>query len=120
MSDTFTTPARDMHGRLYPEPVKLWEVLVPVAWSTGVAVNQDHHKQWDARVRSVAGGLTLLKPVKGQWDSDDGTVHEKMIPVRVACTREQLDQILEFTAYHYQQADVMAYVVSDRVVFRRG
>ena len=93
--------------------MKLWEILVPAANTL------QHHQAWDREVMRIAGGLTIMRKVQGRWATDAADhVAEQMIPVRIACTRDKMDEILEFTMQHYNQYEVMAYVVSDQVVFR--
>jgi hypothetical protein len=41
---------------------------------------------------------------------------ERMIPVRIACNREQITQILKTTMEFYDQEAVMAYKVSEDVI----
>ncbi len=82
-------------------------------------VRTRHHKNWDNYVRNVAGGLTILTPAKGQWLDLDSTLYqERVIPVRVSCTRKQLDKIIDFTLQHYRQLAVMAYKISDEVIIQ--
>ena len=75
---------------------------------------------WDEKVRAISGGLTVLKPAKGQWIAPCGTLHaERMIPVRIACTESEIEEIMDITIEHYNQDEVMAYRVSDVVKFRK-
>tara|TARA_S200002703_G_scaffold149892_1_gene147844 strand:+ start:955 stop:1194 length:240 start_codon:yes stop_codon:yes gene_type:complete len=68
---------------------------------------------WDEKVRSIAGGLTILKPAVGQWVSPDNELFkERMIPVRIMCTREEIKQIIDYTIKYYEQEAVLAYCVS--------
>lgn len=90
---------------------KLWEILVPVK-----SIKKRHHKKWDRKVSQIAGGLTLFKPKKGRWLSGSKLFCEKMIPVRIAATEEELQEIARFTAKHYDQKAVMYYLVSENVV----
>lgn len=41
-----------------------------------------------------------------------------MIPVRIACSREEIDKIIDITIKHYNQLAVMAYKVSDEVIIK--
>ena len=83
-------------------------------------VRTRHHKCWDRYVRTISGGLTIMKPARGQWINTDSVLHEeRVIPVRVACTRKQLDKIITFTLRHYNQIAVMAYRISDEVIIVR-
>jgi hypothetical protein len=98
---------------------RLFEVLVPTQRNDGTPIRTRFHRVWDSKVRNVASGLTILHPAKGQWVSPDGVLFsERMIPVRVACTRPQILQILEMTLEHYEQQAIFATQVSDLVILR--
>lgn len=98
--------------------MELWEILVPASWGKQ-QFSYEHHKAWDDYVISIAGGLTVFRGAKGQWISPDGKLfYDRIIPCRVACTREQLELIIDFTAKHYQQLAIMAYRVSDYVIIK--
>lgn len=98
------------------EPSGLYEILVPTQRNSGKPFRTRHHKEWDKRVRRIAGGLTIFTPAKGQWTSPMGELfHDRMIPVRIACSRKQLDEIIQITLKHYDQLAVMAYKISDEV-----
>lgn len=95
----------------------LWEILVPCQWNNGKPVRTRHHKEWDKRVRKIAGGLTIMKPAKGQWKCPKGVVYaERVIPVRIACDEKTINVIMDITAQHYRQIAVMAYRLSDLVL----
>lgn len=101
--------------------MELWEILVPTKYGDNEKpIRTKHHKNWDSYVRGVAGGLTLLTPQKGQWVYQDKLIEERVIPVKIACTRKQIDTIIEFTLTHYRQKAVMAYKLSDEVIIRKG
>jgi hypothetical protein len=86
----------------------LYEVLVPTKHFDGRPIKTRFHRVWDKNVRNISSGLTILNPVKGQWVKNDNDVMaERMIPVRISCTKEQLDQILELTKKYYSQQVVM-------------
>lgn len=94
----------------------LWEILVPCQWNTGRPVRTRHHKEWDRRVRAIAGGLTIHKPAKGQWVHEGALFEERMIPVRVRCSDDQINKIGQITIQHYKQLAVMFYLVSNYCV----
>lgn len=104
------------------EKVELWEILVPASkWKTKVVFPYVHHKKWDEYVRSIAGGVTILKTGKGEWVSPDGVLHtDRVIPCRIACTSEQMDKIIDFTIAHYNQEAVMAYKISAEVIIKHA
>lgn len=96
--------------------LKLFEILVPTKFNSGRPVRTKHHKEWDKFVHKLAGGLTLLKPVHGQWIADDGSCYEdRVIPVRIACTDRQIAKIAKFSLKHYKQKAVLYYVLSQEV-----
>jgi hypothetical protein len=96
---------------------ELWEILVPQAFNDGIKVPVGHHHLWDEKVRGIAGGLTVLRTARGIWQSPTGEIfREKMIPVRIACSKTQILEIMAFTKTHYLQEKVMAYRISDHVI----
>jgi hypothetical protein len=93
----------------------LWEILVPTI-KDGKPVRTRFHRVWDNKVREISKGLTILNPAKGQWISPDGELfEERMIPVRVACTSEEIVKIADMTAAYYNQKAVMFYKISSEV-----
>lgn len=99
--------------------IYLWEILVPTIVEE-IPVRVAHHRLWDDKVKAIANGLTILTPTKGKWVSPEGNlISERMIPVRIACTTEQIEAISDITADHYSQREVMFYKVSDDVYIRR-
>ena len=102
--------------------LELWEVLVPTITNEGKPIRTRFHRVWDEKVRALAGGLTVLTPAKGQWVSPEGaTFVERMIPVRIACNSEQLEEIMKFTIDYYKQEAIFAYKISDTVrIYTKG
>lgn len=97
--------------------MNLYEILIPTIMNSK-PVRTKHHKNWDLFVQGLAGGLTLLKPISGKWLCPEGQLYEeRVIPVRVACTPKQLEQILKFTIRHYVQKVIMTYKLSEEVIF---
>lgn len=129
-----------------PRP-SLWEILVPTEkriktpqpnpahfnpmddgptyenactkWSIENSYTTRYHRVWDEKVRAITGGLTILTPAKGQWVSPDGELYqERMIPVRIVATRNQIEQIIDLTLKYYDQLAVLCYKLSDEVILR--
>jgi len=97
----------------------LWEILVPKEIN-GKKVDISYHKEWDKKVKEISGGLTILKPVKGQWISPNNEhLDEPMVPVRIICNQHQIEKIMEITLKHYSQEEVVAYKISDTVIKKR-
>jgi hypothetical protein len=95
----------------------MWEILVP-AYDANGEIPLPRHKQWDNKVNVIAGGLTIMKPAVGHWVSPAGKLfRDKMIPVRIACTRLQIDAIGHMSLEHYGGEQViLVYRVSDTVL----
>lgn len=105
----------------------LWEILVPTERNKGVSDDAKnpyyttrYHRVWDDKVRAITGGLTIMTPAKGQWVSPSGeTFVERMIPVRIVATREQIEQIIDMTMEYYNQHAVLCYKLSDEVILKQ-
>lgn len=96
--------------------MELWEILVPTQYNdTKTPVSTKHHKEFDKYVRSISGGLSIFKPIKGQWVHQDELYEERNIPVRIACTESEIRQIIKFALNHYRQIAIMAYRISDKI-----
>ena len=92
----------------------VWIVLVPAENNNRSEFLVEHHQRWDAFVRKITGGVTIMKSAKGHWLSPTGKLYsEKVIPCTIICTKEQVLQIVEFTATHYHQEAIAYYKISD-------
>lgn len=108
-------PADELYDtdRTVFEAKKLFEILVPCNWNCGTPIRTRHHREWDKRVRKIAGGLTILTPGKGQWVHQSDLYIDRMIPVRVYCTEKQMRDIAQIAITHYEQEAVMYYPIAD-------
>lgn len=98
--------------------MNLYEILIPTI-KDGKPVTTRYHRVWDAKVRSITGGLTILKPAIGNWiDKENKLYIERMIPVRVMCTLEQINTIVDFSAKYYNQKAIMYYELSNKCYIR--
>ena len=98
----------------------LWEILVPTIRPNGVPFRLRYHKIWDSKVRAISGGLTIMPVAKGQWIHQGALFTERMIPVRILATREEMEAIVNMTIEYYSQIAVMAYRISDEVILKYG
>lgn len=97
----------------------MWEILVPTQFNNGKAIRTRYHRVWDSKVYKITGGLTILTPGKGKWLSKTGKLfEERMIPVRISGTREQIEQIIDFTLTYYDQEAILAYKISEEVILK--
>ena len=71
--------------------LKIWCILIPTLkarFSRKKYFSTKHHKVWDAYVRKLTGGLTILAPGKGQWiNENQELVEERVIPVQIKFLR---------------------------------
>jgi hypothetical protein len=92
---------------------KLFEILVPTIYGDTIKpIKTRHHKNWDKFVRNISAGLTILTPAKGQWVFKNELFEERVIPVRIFCTEEEMKKIVAFSFLHYRQKAIMYYVIS--------
>jgi hypothetical protein len=102
----------------------MWEILVPTVRPNTEGTKffkTRYHRVWDAKVREITGGLTIMSPVKGQWCSLDNILfEEKMIPVRIVATRSEIEDVIAFTLDYYEQEAVLAYKISEEVIFKKS
>lgn len=99
--------------------IELWEILVPTVRPDGRPIKARFHRVWDRKVYEITNGLTILNPTKGKWVNTDGVLFaERMIPVRIACTREQIESIINFSLTYYEQEAIMAYLLSETVIIK--
>lgn len=103
----------------------MWEIYVPVSYidkkGKGFDWPVDHHQKWDAKVRDISGGLTIFKPVKGQWIHPLGHLQtEEVIPVRIACSKKQFRMIINMTLDHYNQKEVLGFKFGEAISKKRG
>lgn len=102
--------------------MQLWEILVPTTDNNGKPHRVRFHRVWDAEVRKITGGLTIMPVAKGQWvnPGDNQLFVERMIPVRVAVEdRVMMKKVIDLTLKHYSdQIAVMAYKISDDTIIQ--
>lgn len=95
----------------------MWEIYVPTTSNTGKPIRTRQHKEWDRRVMHITGGMTIASPSIGKWDSPTGVKYsERMIPVKIACTRSQIMEIVKMTITFYEQEAIFCAKVSDEVI----
>lgn len=95
---------------------KLYEIYVPTQKNCGKPIRTRQHREWDSRVRKITGGLTIYKPVIGQWVDVDATLYkERMIPVRIVATEAEMKKIGLMTKAFYEQIAVLYYALSSEV-----
>lgn len=112
-----------MVGEVHPGLAKcMWEILVPTERrkQPGKYYTTRYHRVWDSKVRVISGGLTIMAPASGQWinPSTGELFKERMIPVRILATREEIDKIVDFTLKYYDQIAVLCYKISDEVILK--
>lgn len=77
---------------------QLWEILIPTISNEGKPFRTRFHRVWDGHVREIA---------------DEKLFAERMIPVRIMCTQNEIETIADLTAKYYSQLAIMYYRISD-------
>ena len=94
-------------------------IFVPDYDNSGQQFPIEHHWQWDEKVREIAGGLTIFKAAKGQWLNPDGKLFtDKMIPVEVMCSQDDISKIIDMTMDHYRQEAIYAHKMNVEPIIR--
>lgn len=102
-----------------PEPIGLWEILIPVSHKDGTPVTEKDHRIWWSSLEAI-GAHQFLVPAAMPWFvNEPHLVGVRMIPFRVACTREQITKVANLTATYFGQDAVLLYRVSDDVTLIR-
>lgn len=97
----------------------VWEILVPTVRNDGKPYRLRFHRVWDEKVRAISGGMTVCQPTKGHWVNPEGTLFvERMIPVRIIATDDQINQIIDYTLSYYEQEAVLAVKISSTFIIR--
>jgi len=98
----------------------LWQIFVPTQRNNPIGkklfYSTRFHRVWDSKVMEITKGLTICTPTKGQWMAGDGKLFlEKMIPVLIFCTEEEINKICDMSASYYEQKAMFFYKVTDSV-----
>lgn len=100
----------------------MWEILVPTErrLEPGKFYSTRYHRVWDSKVRDITGGLTVMAPARGQWinPSTGELFKERMIPVRIMATRDEIEKVIDLTLKYYDQVAVLCYKISDEVILK--
>lgn len=97
----------------------LYEILVPTIMNDGTPIRTRRHRVWDDTIRKISKGLTIMAVAKGQWVSPNNVLFiERVIPVRIVCTAEEIEEIIKITLKFYKQEAVLAYKISEEVLLR--
>lgn len=97
----------------------MWEILVPTMSNDGKPFRTRYHKVWDQKVYAIAGGITIHKPSTGKWVGPSGRLfEERMIPVRIVCTKAEIERVVDMTIIYYDQIAVLAYKISNEVILK--
>ncbi len=101
---------------------RIWEILVPTErrLRPGRYYTTRYHRVWDAKVRVITGGLTVMAPARGQWihPATGELFRERMIPVRVMATRKEIEKVVDLTLEYYDQLAVLCYKISNEVILK--
>lgn len=101
---------------------QVWEIYVPtVHQNSNKPIKARYHRVWDRKVLDITGGLSVYNPIVGIWKSDEsGEVYnERMIPVRIVATRDEVEKVIEETFKHYPDEEaILCYRLSQETIMR--
>lgn len=98
----------------------VFEILIPSQFNDRKTIHVEHHYAFDDFVKGIAGGLTILRSGMGYWvDLSGETYKERMIPVRIICSDQEIEQIGNFALTHYKQKAILYYKIGTELVFLR-
>ena len=100
--------------------LQLWEILIPFSSNGGENYSLEHHSQWQKYILQRSGGLSISPPISGCWIDPRTNISytEMMLPVRICCSPHNLEEIIDYKMYHYDQLAVFAYQLSSKVILR--
>ena len=92
----------------------MYQILVPCNFNDGKPVRTRHHREWDRQVSLVLEnkGMTIHSPSKGRWYHDGEVYKDRVIPVSLIATEDEMKKIAEITLKHYQQIAVLYFKIS--------
>ena len=104
-----------------PASKNMYEILVPTMHRlTNKPISVKFHRVWDKKVYEISGGITIMPPTRGKRVCNEGNLYdERMIPVRIVCTASEMEEIIKMTMSYYDQLAVLAYKLSDEVLYVR-
>jgi len=103
------------------DPDEMWEFLLPMINVARHRITFTEYLEWGNEVKKITTGLVLLPFENASWCDSDGVLFKDgMVPVRVTCNKEHVQDIIELTLTYYQQPAIMAYKISDTCVVRNS
>lgn len=95
--------------------LSLFQILVPCNFNDGKPIRTRHHREWDKQVQKITGGMTILPPGRGKWiDQETDTNYiDRVIPVNIIASDEDMKRIAKITIKHYKQLAVLYYRLSN-------
>lgn len=94
----------------------LWQIMVPCNFNDGKPVRTRHHKEWDRQIQNILSqkGMTIHTPGKGKWTNPkDGTTYvDRVIPVTLIASKDEMEKIAGITLKHYKQLAVLYFKIS--------
>jgi len=100
----------------------LWEIMIPKNIDKHTIFHVSSHRQWNKYVEELTGGMVFFSNLDRRWISSTKTspYFDNKIPVRIFCSKEQMDKIIDFTMQHYDQKHVIAYELSNNIILKHN
>jgi len=100
----------------------LWEIFVPKNHNEKTIYGVSHHREWNRKVTTETDVILLSStPYKKKSCPTIGKCFfsEEMILLRVCCTSEEFDKILDITIDHYDRDEIIAFKISDKMIVKK-
>ena len=99
---------------------QVWEIYVPTMRKDGRPIRTRFHRVWDQKVMKITDGLSVHSPSLGRWLNSGGQVfRDRMIPVRIVATHDQMEKIIDMTLKYYEDEEaILCYRISNDVILR--
>lgn len=101
----------------------LWEIFIPKNNNKNTIFQVSHHREWNKKITNETDVILLsssttptktLDPPLGQ-----SFFSEEMILIRVCCTKEEFDKILNITIEHYDRKEIIAFKLSENMLIKK-
>jgi len=100
----------------------LWEIFIPKNNNRETIYEVSHHREWNKKVTTETDVILLSSdPHKKKSCPTIGEsfFSEEMILLRVCCTPEEFDKILDITVQHYDRPEIIAFKLSENMIVKK-
>jgi hypothetical protein len=100
----------------------LWEIFIPKNHNKEMIYGVSHHREWNRKVTKETNVILLSSSSykeKSCPTIEEPFFSEEMLLLRVYCTQEELDRILDITVDHYDRDKIIAFKISENMIVKK-